>query len=118
MSVDPFPAPVRRSIVRGLNGRLRRAVQALSDGLGTVAAHSERPWASITFAGSRHRLRIEFSGAQEVEAGERLIAELPEHEFALVGQLVADANVVGVEHTMLPEPKLVIDCEILLLEEG
>jgi hypothetical protein len=118
MSIDPppFPAPPRR-VRRTMADRLREAVLALSDGQGSVLAHVEQPWASITFAGSRHRLRIAYAGPAGVEAGEMLIAELPEHEFALPGQLVADATVTGAEHTMLPEPQLVVECEILLLEE-
>nr|WP_137677937.1 hypothetical protein [Parerythrobacter lutipelagi] len=119
MSIETGPDLLRRRAeVRGLTGRLRRAVLALANGTGTIISHSEKPWASITFAGSRHRLRIAFTGPEDVEAGEELVAELPEHEFALGGQLVADATITGVEHTMLPEPMLVVDCEILLLEEG
>ncbi len=119
MSIDPaaFPAPPRRAR-RTMADRLRDAVLALSDWQGSVLVHIEQPWASITFAGSRHRLRIAYAGPEEVEAGEALIADLPEHEFTLPGQLVADAAVIGVEHTMLPEPRLVVECEILLLEEG
>jgi hypothetical protein len=31
---------------------------------------------------------------------------------------VADAGVVEVEHRLLPEPRLVVQCELLLLEES
>lgn len=118
MSIDPlrFPAQPRR-VRRTLADRLRLAVLALSDDRGTVLSHTEQPWASITFAGSRHRLKLVFEGSEEMDAGELLVAELPEHEFTLPGQLVAHATVTGVEHTMLPEPRLVVECEILLLEE-
>ena len=118
MSPDSPPtAHRRRAEVRGLSGRLHRAVLALANGLGTLVSHAEQPWASITFTGSRHRMRIVFDGVEAVEAGEKLVAELPDHEFALVGQLVADATVTGVEHVMLPKPRLTVACEILLLEE-
>jgi len=51
-------------------------------------------------------------------ARERFIAALPEHEFAIPGQLVADASVTEAEHRLLPAPRLVVRCELLLLEEG
>ena len=55
--------------------------------------------------------------AEAVAAGELFIDALPEHEFAIVGSLVADAAITAVEHTALPEPKLVVTAELLLLEE-
>ena len=58
-----------------------------------------------------------FEGEEEVDAGECFIAFLPEHEFAIRGQLVADAAVVEVGSTAQP-PRLAVTCEILLLEEG
>jgi len=47
-----------------------------------------------------------------------LIAELPDHEFALPGQLVADASVSAVDHALAPSPRLTVTCELLLLEDG
>lgn len=97
---------------------LRDALMELADWRGQVVTHSERAWASITFAGARHRIALLFAGAEAVEAGERFIAALPDHEFAIRGQLVADAAVIEVEHRLLPAPRLVVQCELLLLEEG
>ena len=67
-------------------------------GQATIVSHDEKSWASITFAGTRHRLELAFEGAEAVEAGELFIAFLPEHEFAIPGQLVADAAVTAVDH--------------------
>ena len=53
-----------------------------------------------------------------MEAGERFVAELPDHEFAIAGQLVADAGVSEVEHRMVPDPRLLVRCELLLLEDA
>ena len=117
MSVEtltPRPARTRRLA----SDRLREALAALGDHRGQVLTHSEKPWASITFAGARHRLAILFAGDEAVAAGERFVAELPEHEFAVPGQLVADAGVTEVEHRMVPNPRLVVQCELLLLEDG
>ena len=47
-----------------------------------------------------------------------LVAELPDHEFAIAGQLVADAGVSEVEHRMVPDPRLLVRCELLLLEDA
>ena len=120
MSVERAPprAPLRRPAARSLGDRLREALLALSDHHGQVLTHSERAWASITFAGARHTLTVLFAGDEAVAAGERFLVALPDHEFAIPGQLVADATIAEVEHRLLPYPRLVVECELLLLEEG
>ncbi|WP_246449618.1 MULTISPECIES: hypothetical protein [Qipengyuania] len=119
MSVE---APIRRKAPvrprRSTTDRLRTALAVLGDHQGQVLTHSERPWASITFAGARHSFAILFAGDAAVASGERFVAALPDHEFAIPGQLVADANIVEVEHRLLPSPRLVVQCELLLLEDG
>lgn len=117
MSIETAPPP-RIQPRRSTGDRLREALAALAEHRGQVVSHSEKPWASITFAGTRHRLAIVFSGDEAVASGERFVTELPEHEFALPGQLVADASVVEVEHRMVPNPRLMVQCELLLLEDG
>ncbi len=109
------PRPARR---RTSQDRLRDALLALGDHHGQLLAHDERAWASITFAGARHKVTLLFAGAGAVEAGERFVEALPEHEFAIPHQLVADATVVEVEHRLLPAPRLVVVCELLLLEDA
>lgn len=100
---------------RGAAGHLRKALIVLGNGHGEITHHSEKPWASITFSGSRHAIRMAFDGAEAAEAAEDLIAQLPEFEFSIPGQLVADATITGVEHTLVPQPHLIVDCELLLL---
>ncbi|MBW8783243.1 MAG: hypothetical protein JF593_01155 [Novosphingobium sp.] len=97
---------------------LLNAVLSLGEGRAELLRHSERAWASVTFSGSRHSIALAFSGAEAVAAGERFIAVLPEHEFAISRQLVADAAVTAVTHELLPEPRLTVEVEMLLLEEG
>lgn len=119
MSAELHQKPVASRRVRTSAGqRLRRAVLGLSDGMGVVERHGEKPWASITFSGARHTLSLRFDGAEAVAGGERLIAVLPDHEFTLPGQLVAEASVTAVEHTMLPQPHMQVECELLLLDEA
>lgn len=119
MSAEPvaFPraAPAHR---RSSGDRLREALLALADHRGQILSHTERAWASITFAGARHTVAMLFAGQEAVDAGERFIEALPEHEFAIPQQLVADATITEAEHRLLPTPRLVVTCEILMLEEG
>ena len=83
-----------------------------------VLRHAERPWASVTFSGTRHTIALGFAGDDAIAAGERFIAALPEHEFALNRQLVADAAVVSVDHATVPDARMVVEAELLLLDEG
>lgn len=92
-------------------------IQTLTGGQGELLVHGERPWASATFTGSRHTLRLAFAGHDAILAGETLIAALPDHEFDIPGQLVADAAVTSAEHALLPSPALIVELEILLLED-
>lgn len=97
---------------------LLTALLDLTQGQGELLSHTERPWASVTFSGTRHRLTFAFKGADAVAVGEDFIACLPDHEFAIRGQLVADAAIVSVEHTALPALQLIVEAELLLLDEG
>ncbi len=118
MSVDfappRAPMPTRRTVA----DRLRHALLDLANGHGEIASHSEKAWASVTFAGARHTVVLGFTGREAVTAGETLIALLPDHEFAIPGHLVADATVTMADHRLLPEPRLEVTCELLLLEEA
>lgn len=115
MQIDAIspPRPPRAPWTQLLNAVLRVAGRQAE-----MVSHGERPWASATFSGSRHSIVLTFTGAGAQAAGEAFIAALPEHEFTLPGQLVADASVVAVDHTLLPEPVLMVEAELLLLEEG
>ena len=97
---------------------LLSAVMDLAENRGQLLRHAERAWASVTFTGTRHTIVLAFAGAEAIEAGERFIAALPDHEFAIPRQLVADAAVSEVEHTAGPDERLLVTCELLLLEEG
>ena len=110
-------ANVHASPSKGPWLRLLGQVMALCDGQGQLVRHSERAWASATFSGSRHGIALAFEGADAVEAGERLIAALDEHEFDSTGWLVADAAVIEARHGLLPVPTLAVDLEVLLLED-
>ena len=90
----------------------------LAQGRAQFISHVERSWASATFAGTRHSLTLTFCGSEGVTAGEGFIARLPEHEFTLPGQLVADAAVTAVDHQLLPSQRITVSVEMLLLQDA
>lgn len=114
---DPLMPPAKR-VRPGPAARLREALALLGCDRGQVLRHHEKPWASITFEGARHTVELRFAGAEAVAAGETLIAALPDHEFAIPGQIVADATVTAVDHALVPEPALTVTCELLLLKDA
>lgn len=103
---------------RGPAERLRAAVLDLTEGQAQVLSHSQQAWASITFSGARHAMDLLFEGEESVAVAERVLDLLPEYEFAIAGHLVADASVRSVDHSLLPEPRMVVRAEFLLLEDG
>ena len=117
MSVE---ARIKRPVARRRStaDRLRDALLGLAAYQAQVLTHSEKAWASITFAGARHSFALVFTGEDAVAAGEQFVADLPDHEFALPGQLVADAAIVEVEHRVAPNPRMVVQCDLLLLEDA
>jgi hypothetical protein len=111
-------AAVRRGARRTPWMPLLNALLELAGGKAELLRHAERGWASVTFTGTRHDVTLAFGGAEAVAAGELFIAALPDHEFAIPRQLVADAAVLSAEHTLLPEPRLVVEAQLLLLEDA
>ena len=110
-------ATIRRDRPRSAWLRLLGQVLQLAEGQAELVRHGERNWASATFAGVRHPIVLSFTGASAVAAGERFIAELSDHEFDIPGQLVADASISEVSQEHLPEPRLIAEFELLLLED-
>ena len=118
MQYDPVTARAHQTRFetksRGPWLHLLSALLELGEGKAELVRHAERAWASVTFSGSKHSVVLAFTGADAVAAGEALIEALPEHEFTLPRQLVADAAVVSVDHVSLPEPRLTVELELLL----
>lgn len=98
--------------------RVREALMMLAGGRADLLTHEEKAWSSITFTGTRHEVMLDFNGAEAVEVGEEFIANLPEHEFRIPGQLVADATVREVDHTFGVDERMVVTAVLLLLEES
>jgi hypothetical protein len=102
---------------RGNWMRLLGQVLKLAGGHGELLRHDERPWASVTFSGTRHTIALAFEGADAVAAAEIVIDRLADHEFDVPGHIVADAQVREVTQTFSPSHKMLVEMEILLLED-
>jgi len=118
-------SPAARMETKGAGARRPRhpsiqlldAVMRLAGEHGELLSHAERPWASATFYGTRHTITVMFAGPEGVAAAEAFMEALPEHEFTIRHQLVADAAVTEVIHTMQPVERLVLEADLLLLED-
>ena len=115
---ETSPRPTRYRPRRSISDRLRDALMTLAEGRADLLTHEETAWSSITFTGTRHEVVLEFQGHEAVEVGEEFIAQLPEHEFNIPGQLVADASVREVDHRFGIEERMTVTCVLLLLEES
>lgn len=98
--------------------RLLRAVTALAGPRAELMRHDEAPWASVTFAGTRHTIVLRFAGWEACDDAEALIAALPEHEFTIPKTLVADATVAQLDQVLLPEPTMTVELMLLLLDDN
>lgn len=97
--------------------RLLDAVMRLAGPGCELISHAERPWGSATFSGMHHTITLSFAGEAGIAAAETFIALLPDHEFNLSGWLVADAAINEVTHLTQPQPLMVVEADLLLLNE-
>lgn len=130
-SADPAPNPAPKPLAkpnrplsrryrprRTTSDRVREAVLMLAEGRADLLTHEETAWNSITFSGTRHEIMLDFDGEEAVVVGEEFIANLPEHEFTIPGQLVADATIKEVDHRFGADERMVVTAVLLLLEES
>lgn len=94
-----------------------RALLALTDGKGRLLSHSETPWGSVTFSGTRHRMMVAFAGDQAVPIGEAWLASLgglgEGMDLHRDGELIADVAVLWSERTTWSTPRLTAHLEVL-----
>jgi hypothetical protein len=79
---------------------LRHALGASFVSLGaavTFESLTSRPWASITFAGERHRVLLCLPGPGAQAAVDAFLEGLEDREFALRGHVVADIEATGIQ---------------------
>ena len=78
---------------------LRRALRVNFVNFGasvTFESLTSRPWASITFAGERHRLTLCLPGPGAQAAVDAFLDGLADREFALHGHVLADIEATGI----------------------
>lgn len=95
---------------------LIRAVLSLARGDAELEEHRGTSWASATFTGMRHVMRLRFEGAQAVATAHWLVRTVPEHEFALSGHLVADIAITESHRRSEGEPSMTLIIEALTVE--
>lgn len=79
---------------------LKRALRVIFVSFGAAVAFESlrsRPWASITFAGERHKLVLCLPGPGAQAAVDAFLEGLEDREFALRDHVVADIEVTGME---------------------
>ena len=74
----------------------------------------ERPWHSLTFAGTQLCLSARFQGSQMMCKGEEFCASLTDFEFDLPGQLVAD---IAVTQAVVANGAYCLMIDALLLDD-
>lgn len=95
---------------------LIRAVLTLASGAAELDEHRGTSWASATFTGMRHVMRISLSGDDGIRTGEWLSSILPDHEFRIAGHLVADIAVSAVHRRTEGSPAMTLTIEALTVE--
>lgn len=100
----------RKTGLRDPGSLLTRQLAALAGDHARVTLKRERPWASITFAGTRHSFAIDWEGMPEPDEIQKLANALPDHEFAIPDHFVADILVTEQsEMRLLVEALSIID---------
>lgn len=95
---------------------LIRAVLTLARSAAELDEHRGTNWASATFTGMRHVMRVSLSGDEGLRTGEWLARILPEHEFHIAGHLVADITVSAVHRRDEGIPAMTLTIEALTVE--
>lgn len=108
-----------------MSRRISRTAQQLLEQLMTVLGPTvqvlhagEREWASITFSGARHHFVLRVPAATyEQRTFQQAVAALPEHEFSLRGEIVADCTVTpdNSSTTSAPEDQRLLIVEMLTI---
>lgn len=95
---------------------LIRAVLTLARGQAALEEHRGTAWASATFTGMRHVMRLRFEGDPAIATAGWLGRILPEHEFSISGHLVADIAVASTHRRHEGTPMLTMVLEALTVE--
>ncbi|WP_373488211.1 hypothetical protein [Blastomonas sp.] len=109
---------IQQAIRRDPATALIRALIALAGPGVELQEHRGTSWASATFAGMRHVLRLHFAGADAVAQGDQLARRLGDQEFTIAGHIVADIAVRDTHRRCDGEPALTLTIEALTVEDA
>lgn len=104
---------------RSLGERLARVVSAT---IGTIRGETrvetidQTDWASVTFTGARHRLRVTLDGDGAVGAAADFLEKLPDIDLPIPGHIVADIALVA-EQRSDDGRHAVLELEALTIED-
>lgn len=84
-------------------------------GIATIASHEMTGWASATFAGLRHRIRLMLQGDATIPDMAALAALLADADVPIPGHLVADIALV--DHCRCG-PRIMLEIEALTLVDS
>lgn len=115
MNGPSFDAVVAKRL--GNDWALIGELEELAGNEGLMTFHSQRAWSSSTFEGVRHNFTWLFEGSIAVEHGEAMISRLPDHDYDVPRQIVAEAKVTEVDHRIHPDPRLEVKFEVLVLKD-
>ena len=102
------PLPRRADAQRALLGELKRR-------LGGAAAAETRPWASATFVGAQHHVRLTLEGETARAEARRWRRTIACEEFRLRGHLLAS---IAVTATRTVAGGVLVEIDALTLEEA
>jgi hypothetical protein len=80
----------------------------------TLSVIHQRPWHSLTFTGLQLRISATLSPPNRADIAERAARDLPDHEFDIRGQIVADIAVTG---RIVTADATILTIDALLLED-
>lgn len=106
-------------VLTAAGAELKRAIRVNFVSFGaavTFESLTSRTWASITFAGERHRLVLCLPGPGAEAAVDAFLDGLADREFALRGHVLADIEAAGMERDAEGQVRLTL--EALTVEDG
>lgn len=80
----------------------------------TLSIMHQRPWHSLTFTGAQLRVSAILSAPDCTAIADRVAKNLPDHEFNIRGQIVAD---IAVTDQMVTADATILTIDALLLED-
>ena len=96
--------------------RLLRSLLDLAGPDAEVRCTETTPWASALYDGARHMIQMELSGEDAEVLAEALKTLLPDAEFLIMGNIVADLSVD--EHVVLDAQRHRLDLSVLTIADA